>query len=87
MCPKEPPRTGGTVCTDKSGPERTTKIRGYDVLRITVRRQEPPRPGTTIIEGLRVGQKERPKTQEYDLLRIRIGQKKSPKPGLAICYG
>ena len=36
------------------GPERTTKTREYDLLRITVGRQEPPRPRSTIPVALHV---------------------------------
>ena len=34
--------------TAKSGPERATKIRQYDLLRPRVGQKEPPRPGSTI---------------------------------------
>ena len=37
--------------TAKSGPERATKTRQYDLLRPTVGQKEPPRPGSTICYG------------------------------------
>ena len=37
--------------TDKRGPEKATKTRGYDSLWIRVGQKEPPRPGGTICSG------------------------------------
>ena len=39
------------MVTDKSGPERTTKTREYDLLRIRVGQTGPPRSGSTICYG------------------------------------
>ena len=84
--------------TAKSGPERATKTRQYDLLRPNVGQKEPPRLGSTICYGQQkepprlgstilrpnVGQKE-PKTRQYDLLRPRVGQKKPARLGSTIC--
>ena len=46
--------------TVKSGPERATKTRQYDLLRPIMGQKEPPRPGSTICYGQK-GQKEPPR--------------------------
>ena len=42
---------GVRFVTDKSGPDRATKIQEYDLIRIRVVQKEPPRPGSTICYG------------------------------------
>ena len=71
--------------TAKSGPERATKTRQYDLLRPRAGQshQDPAVRFVTAKSG-----PERPtKTRQYDLLRPRVGQKEPPRPGSTICYG
>ena len=42
---------GGRFVKVKSGPERPTNTREYDLLQIRVGQKEPPRPGSTICYG------------------------------------
>ena len=78
--------------TAKSGPERATKTRQYDLLRPNVGQKEPPRLGFDTAKSW----PEKPtKTREYDLLRPNVGQKepktrqsdlkKPPRLGSTIC--
>ena len=83
--------------TAKSGPERATKTRQYDLLAPRVGQKEPPRPGSTICYGQELDRKSHQdpavrfvtatKTRQYDLLRPRVGQKEPPRPGSTIRYG
>ena len=68
--------------TAKSGPERATEIRKYDLLRPKVGQKEAPRLGNTICYG----QEMATKTLQYDLLRPKVGQKKPPRLVSTICY-
>ena len=63
---------GVRFVTDKNGPERATKAREYDLLRIRVGQQR----ATKTREYLQITAT---KTREYDLLRIRVGQKEPPR--------
>ena len=86
--------------TAKSGPERATKTRQYDLLRPIVGPERATKTRQYDLLRPRVGQKERPrpgsticysqewaKRSQYDLLRPRVGQKEPPRPGSTICYG
>ena len=81
--------------TAKSGPEKATKTRQYDLLRPRVGQKKPPRLRSTICYGQ---QKEPPrlckrgperatKTRQSDLLPPRVGQNKPPRLGSTVCYG
>ena len=82
--------------TAKSGPERATKTRQYDLLRLRVGQKEPPRPGNTICYGQEWARKSHQdpavrfvtakSERQYDVLRPIVGQKEPPRPGSTICY-
>ena len=84
----------------KSGPEKATKTRQYDLLRPNVGQKEPP----TICHSQELARKNHQdsavrfvtakswpkgatKTRQYDLLRPRVGQKEPPRLGSTTCYG
>ena len=67
MGQKEPSRPGRTIFVmDKSGRERATKTRGYELLWIRTGQQN---------FHARTNQKEPPRSRGYDLLQTRMGQK------------
>ena len=87
--------------TAKSGPERATKTRQYDLLRPRVARrsrqdsiccgQEWARkshqdPAVRFVTA-KSGPQKATKTRQYELLRPRVGQKEPPRRGSTICYG
>ena len=72
--------------TAKSGPERATKARQYDLLRPRVGQKEPPRPGSTICYGQEWARKSH-QDPAVRFVTARVGQKKPPRPGSTICYG
>ena len=84
----------------QSWPEKATKTRQYNLLRLNVGQKEPP----TICHGQELSRKNHQdsrvrfvtakswperatKTRQYDLLRPRVGQKEPPRLGSTICYG
>ena len=84
--------------TAKSGTERATKTRQYDLLRPRVGQKEPPRPGSTICYGqeaskshqnpavrfvtAKSGPERATKTRQYDLLRPRWARKSHQDPAV-----
>ena len=72
--------------TAKSGPERATKTRQYDLLRPRVGKKSHQNPAVRFVTA-KSGPERATKTRQYDLLRPRVGQKEPPRPGSTICYG
>ena len=72
--------------TAKSGPERATKTRQYDLLRPRVARKSHQDPAVRFVTA-KSGPERATKTRQYGLLRPRVGQKEPPRPGSTICYG
>ena len=71
--------------TAKSGPERATKTRQYD-LRPRVARKSHQDSAVRFVVA-KSGPERATKTRQYDLLRPRVGHKEPPRPGSTICYG
>ena len=69
--------------TAKSGPERATKTRQYDLLRPNVGQKEPPRLGSTICYG----QQKQPPRLGSTICYCQTWARKSPRLGSPICYG
>ena len=69
--------------TAKSGPERATKTRQYDLLRPNVGQKEPPRLGSTICYG----QQKEPPRLGSTICYCQTWARKSPRLGSTICYG
>ena len=71
--------------TAKSGPERATKTRQYDLLPRVARKSHQD-PAVRFITA-KSGPERATKTRQYDLLRPRVGRKEPSRPGSTICYG
>ena len=69
--------------TAKSGPERATKTRQYDLLRPNVGQKEPPRLGSTMCYG----QQKEPPRLGSTICYCETWARKSPRLGSPICYG
>ena len=70
----------------KRGPERATKTRQYDLLRLNVGQKKPPRLGSTICYGQTWARKSH-RDSAVRLLWPNVGQKEPPRLGSTICYG
>ena len=83
MGQKESPRLGGT---DKSGPERVTETRRYDLLWIKMDHKSHQHAGARF-DTNKSGPERANKTRGYDLLRIGVDQKEVQRSREMICYG
>ena len=74
--------------TAKSGPERATKTRQYDLLRPRVGQKEPPRPRQYDLLRPRVARKShQDPAVRFVAAKNGMDQKEPPRPGSTICYG
>ena len=72
----------------KSGSERATNTRQYDLLRRKVGQKKPQRPRNVTCYGQEWARKShQTKTRQDDLLRPRVGQKELSRSGNTTCYG
>ena len=72
--------------TAKSGPERATKTRQYDLLRPKVGQKEPPRPSSTICYGQEWARKSH-QDPAVRFVAAKSGPERAPRPGSTISYG
>ena len=72
--------------TAKSGPERATKTRQYDLLRPRVGQKEPPRPSSTICYGQEWARKSH-QDPAVRFVTAKSGPERAPRPGSTISCG